>query len=583
MMARLQQVQRKDAGGGIGPLILALVAALVLAIIGTTAPSPQPAGIAAGQFSAGRAMADVRVIAAHPHPAGSPEDQAVVAWLVQRLNGLGMIARAEPFVPDISTLRHELPPEWPAPHTMANVIAVLPGRDRTLPAVALMAHHDSVAGSPGAADDGTGVAAIIETVRAITAGPRPLRDIVVIVTDGEELGLFGARQVFQGTPPDPVRDHIGALINLEARGGGGRASLFQTGSANGAAVALAARVLHQPSASSLAVYLYRKMPNDTDLTMALPWADKRGVAAYNFAFIGRPELYHSPRATPDRLDQGSLQHIGSQALDLTRALADAPALPGPATDVVFFDLFGLTVVTLPLWLGWLFLAGPAFAIVHLFRQPGLKPLRGVLGGAARMVGLMLAAGVWVMLANRLSLHPGGWNYYDRLAANARLEVMAAFAALAAFVAVMGGWRPQGAALGGAFAPLLLLGAVFQALAPMAAYVVVLPIGLAAVIAQLARRTPWLAAVIAAPVIGYQLGLGHQLFQAVGGDLPAMIALPLALASLAVLPLWQPMAPRLRWTVAGAALAAMLVTALIIRTPPMADTVPPYSLHKSRAV
>ena len=85
------------------------------------------------------------------------------------------------------------------------------------------------------------------------------------------------------------------------------------------------------------------------------------------------------------------------------------------------------------------------------------------------------------------------------------------------------------------------------------------------------------------MIGYQLGLGHQLFQAVGGDLPAMIALPLVLATLAVLPLWQPMTPRLRWIVAGAALVAMLATALIIRTAPMADTVPAYSLHKSRAV
>lgn len=578
-------VAPQQAKPGIWPLVAALVAALVLAVIGTTPPAPVAASAPPTTFSAARAMADVRVIAAKPHPAGSAEDQAVVTWLVGRLQGLGMIARAEPFVPDVSGLKRELPPEWPAPRTMSNVIAVLPGRDRTLSAVALMAHHDSVAGSPGAADDGTGVAAILETVRALAAGPRPLRDVVVIVTDGEELGLFGARHAFQGSPPpvEPVRDHIGALINLEARGGGGRASLFQTGSANGAAVALAARTLHQPSASSLAVYLYRKMPNDTDLTMALPWADKRGVAAYNFAFIGRPELYHSPKATPDRLDQGSLQQIGSQALSLTRALADAPALPGPAPDLVFFDLFGLTVVAMPLWAGWVLLAAALIGIAPLARQPARRPVRAVLGGAARMAGLMLAAGVWVMLANRLSLHPGGWNYYDRLAANARLEVMAGFAALAAFVAVMGRWRAQGPALAGALAPLWLLGVVFQVLAPMAAYVVVLPVALAVLIAHGARRAPWLAAALAAPVIGYQLGLGHQLFQAVGGDLPAMIALPLALASLAVLPLWQPLTPRLRWIMAGAALAVMLVTALLIRTTPLADTVPAYSLHKSRAV
>ena len=582
-MAALQQPTKR----GTWPLVVALVAAVLLAVIATTPPPPVAADAPPDAFSAGRAMADVRVIAAHPHPAGSAEDRAVVAWLVARLNGLGLIARAEPFVPDISGLKRELPPEWPAPHTMANVIAVLPGRDRTLPAVALMAHHDSVAGSPGAADDGTGVAAILETVRAIGAGPRPLRDIVVMVTDGEELGLFGARQAFQGSPPpvNPLRDHIGALINLEARGGGGRASLFQTGNANGAAVALAARAIHRPSASSLAVYLYRKMPNDTDLTMALPWADRRGVAAYNFAFIGRPELYHSPAATPDRLDRGSLQHIGGQVLDLTRALADAPGLPAPAADVVFFDLFGLTIITMPLWAGWVLLALALGGIVRLCGGPGHRPLRSALAGAARMAGLMLAAGVWVMLANRISLHPAGINYYDRLAANARLEIMALCAALAAFVAVMGRWRAQGPAMAGALAPLWLTGAVFQTLAPMAAYVVIVPVALAlaVLVALAAPRATWVAAAIAAPVVGYQLGLGHQLYQAVGGDLPALIALPLALATLAILPLWQPLAPRPRWIVAGLALIAMLAMAFAIRTAPMADTVPAYSLHKSRVV
>ena len=50
-----------------------------------------------------------------------------------------------------------------------NIVGVLPGRDRSAPALALMAHYDSVAASPGAADDIMGVAAILETARAIKA------------------------------------------------------------------------------------------------------------------------------------------------------------------------------------------------------------------------------------------------------------------------------------------------------------------------------------------------------------------------------------------------------------------------------
>ena len=63
------------------------------------------------------------------------------------------------------------------------------------------------AGSPGASDDAAGVAAALEIVRAIQAGGQPLRDIIVLITDGEEAGLRGApsladrdRSAGYGTP-----------------------------------------------------------------------------------------------------------------------------------------------------------------------------------------------------------------------------------------------------------------------------------------------------------------------------------------------------------------------------------------------
>ncbi|MGL1409738.1 hypothetical protein ACSTIY_00295, partial [Vibrio parahaemolyticus] len=88
-------------------------------------------------------------------------------------------------------------------------------------------------------------------------------------------------------------------------------------------------------------FLYKVLPNDTDLTEALAMPPRPDFAAYNFAFIGRPRLYHSPKATPDALDQGALQDMGAQTLDLARALLNVRELPPRAPDVVFFDLFGL--------------------------------------------------------------------------------------------------------------------------------------------------------------------------------------------------------------------------------------------------
>ena len=101
-----------------------------------------------------------------------------------------------------------------------NVVAVLPGTEPT-GRLFLMAHHDSVETGPGAADDAAGVAALLEAVRALTAG-EPLRnDVVVVLTDAEEACLCGAA-AFAGL--HPLADAGGVVLNLESRGTGGRRS-----------------------------------------------------------------------------------------------------------------------------------------------------------------------------------------------------------------------------------------------------------------------------------------------------------------------------------------------------------------------
>lgn len=74
----------------------------------------------------------------------------------------------------------------------ANLIASLPGSG-TGPAVVVGAHLDSVSGSPGADDNASGVAVLLETARLLAEAPVPPR-VVLAVFDMEELGLIGARQ-----------------------------------------------------------------------------------------------------------------------------------------------------------------------------------------------------------------------------------------------------------------------------------------------------------------------------------------------------------------------------------------------------
>ncbi len=558
-------------------LLVAIAGAVLLAVIATTTPWPAPADAPAMAFSATRAMADVRAIGARPHPTGSAEDARVRDYLAGRLKSLGMTVTASgaPIGAEgKARLDKWRGSEAPAPEAV-NLVATLPGRDTAKPVLLLMAHHDSVWGSPGAADDAAGVAAILEVVRAIRAsGQPPERTLMVLFTDGEELGLEGATQFFTG----PDRTRIGAIVNLEARGGGGRASMFETGDANGAMMGLFAHSVHRPVATSLSVFVYNNLPNYTDYTVA----KKQGVPGFNFAFIGRPGLYHSPLATPDALDQGSLQDIGRQVLDLSRGLLAVPELPGKAPDLVFYDLFGLVFLAYPTWIGWLFVAAAAGS--YGYAGWGVATGRGLARGAGVALAQVVAGAVLLVLGNLASGADGKINYYDRLAAIPRLEIQALLLCLAAATLVAGlllNRRPIAELLPAIAAPFLVLAAIAQAVAPTAAFPLYLPLLLGGVGAAAMRWRggqvgAWAMTVAAMLGLGYMLTLGHALFQAVGPDMPFAMVLPLALGGLLLLPLFVRI-ERPRAMKEAAVLAALaLAIALWVRFDAVAPSVAVYS-------
>ncbi len=561
---------------------LALVAVLVLGgalgFFAAQPPAPLPATAASDRFAAGRAMADVRVIAARPHPTGSRANAAVRDYLVGRLRELGFAVRL---------VRTPLPAKarqrliaWggKAADTPAatSIVALRPGGDPASPLVMLMAHYDSVWASPGAPDDAAGVASILEIARAIPNASQA-RDLAILLTDGEEIGLVGARGFFAPPPAgDPLVGRIGALINLESRGGGGRAMMFESGPGNGEMVGVFGRAIGNPAGNSLAVKIYELLPNSTDFTPA----KKLGIPGFNFAFLGDAGLYHSPLATPDALDPRALQHIGAEGLDATRALLTAPLLPAKAPDKVFSDVLGGFVLAHPPWLGWGLIAAAAALVIASVRRAPKWRFREVGAGAVDALVFTAATAVLLYAGNLLSGADGRTNYYDRLAALPRLEVQALCLAAAALAfAVAGARRSFWGGWLGVVGVNLIIALVVQALLPAAAPVFIWPFVLAVAGMALAAAVPLLRvlAPAAAAILGLAFlgGFAHFLMLGIGGPTPSAVAVIAPGLFLFVWPL-LPVVPRrpallaaLVFALAGAGIA------LWVRLEPIAATVPPY--------
>jgi hypothetical protein len=566
-------------------LVVTLVTAAFIGISAATPPAPLPATTAADQFAAGRAMVDVRAVAKVPHSSGSPENTANIAYLVGRLQALGFEVRTS--TTPMPAKGHQRLKDWRSPYAdtaqVTNIIALRPGRDPAAPAVMMMAHHDSVWASPGAADDGAGVAAALEIARAIPRETQA-RDLVVLLTDAEELGLFGAKAFFAPSPAgDPLAGRIGAIVNMETRGGGGRAFMFETGPQAGNMVALYQQAVHQPSTTSMAVKLYQLLPNSTDYTAAL----KRGIPGFNLAFTGRAGLYHSPLATADNLEQGSLQHLGSQGLDLTRALVTAPQLPAAASDVVFGDVLGLFTFAWPPAFGWVLVATAAGLVLLAARRTRTQwRWTGVFGGVVDGIGFAALVAGLLYLGNLLSGADGETNYYDRLAALPRLETQALLLMGAGFclaLALLSRRRGLWDGWIGLALLSLILAATIQVALPAAGAIFALPLLLAALAMLVSAYAPPLgtpvAMLAAIPALAWVGGLAHSILLGIGAGLPSVAAV---FAPLGYLLLW-PLLPRVSRRGAGIA-ALMLVAvaggiALWVRLDAPAASIPPYPARK----
>ena len=262
-------------------------------------------------------MSHVAQIAKAPHPVGSAAHKQVRDYVLNQLTTLGIKSEVQET-------------------SVSNIVAGLKGT-RNSKALLLVSHYDTVQDSPGAGDDTSGVALMLEIARALQASGPLNNDVIFLFSDGEETGLLGAKAFVNQHPWS--RD-VGLVLNFEARGVHGPSIMFETSEGNGWLVRQANGAAPRLVANSLSYNIYKLLPNDTDLTVF----KEAGFAGLNFAFIDGSQHYHAPTDDLANLDQHSLQQQGANALALTRHFGNAD-LSNPRTeDAIYFNLFGSRLV-----------------------------------------------------------------------------------------------------------------------------------------------------------------------------------------------------------------------------------------------
>jgi hypothetical protein len=353
---------------------------LVFSVPPAVPPPVVSAAAPATEFSAERARAHLEVIARQPRPVGSAAHAETRAYLAEMLAELGLEAEVQ----RATGIRRAGDVIRAAP--VANLMARLPGTDST-GAIVLLAHYDSVPNAPGAADAGHGVVAVLETLRALQAGPRLRNDLIALFTDAEEVGLLGAQA---WVDEHPWAQEVGLVLNAEGRGHTGPVHMFRTTPNNGGMIRMLAAAAPYPSAESAANEIFQRMPNDTDLTVF----DQAGYAGMDFANVHGLTHYHTPLDNLDNADARTLQHHGSYLLSLSRAFGDHDLGELAAPDRSYFSLPGLGLVHYPMALALpLALLAAVFVVVSLLSLG--RRGRWSWGGSAR--GLLHFAGALLLL------------------------------------------------------------------------------------------------------------------------------------------------------------------------------------------
>ena len=335
---------------------------------------------------------------------GSPKAPEAAQWVSDRLTELRF--------PQVETDRFPVKIPGRGRVELENVYAARAGS--TADAIVVMAHRDNTGDSPGANDNASGTAALLEIARSFAAPaeppspPRPNHTIVFLSTDGGSFGALGAERFVKRSR---YRDRIVAVINLQAVAGRARPRLEIAGdrprSPAAALVRTAAiRILEQtgdePRHPSAVAQLF-DLAFPFSLYEQAPFVG-HGVPALTLTTAGsRPPPAFGD--STDRLDRRSLGAVGRSAQALLGSLDEEVELAQGTSSYVYLGSRTIHGWALILILGAALL--PCLAVIvdlfarlrrrHIRLAPALRSYRTRLAYwlfAGALFELFALLGVW---------------------------------------------------------------------------------------------------------------------------------------------------------------------------------------------
>jgi hypothetical protein len=372
----------------------------VLAILGIIYATMMPQYVsreeeALAEFSTERALNQVEIIAQKPHYVGTTNHELVANYLKLELNRIGL----ETSVQEGFTLNDK-----GLLVKSKNILARIKGTNNTK-ALLLLSHYDSAphSFSKGASDDASGVATILEGIRAFLYSKQPQKnDIIILFSDAEELGLNGAALFVN---KHPWAKDVGLVLNFEARGSSGPSyMLMETNKGNQALVKEFANAkTSYPVSNSLMYSIYKMLPNDTDLTV---FREQGNIQGFNFAFIDGHYNYHTQQDDVQHLNKMTLAHQGTYLMPLLKYFSNIDLNATNSTEDEVYFTVPFSFINYPFsWVMPMTLIALGLLVIFIFvgKAKHMVNFREIFKGFVPLLGSVIISGLVTFLGWKIVL------------------------------------------------------------------------------------------------------------------------------------------------------------------------------------